>query len=287
MEQIIFTNGNGETIILDKGKPFLLQSFSGTGGIDADVQMTKAPYQDGETHTSTLLNTRTLSFEVAIFADSQEELYQRKSDLMRILNPKLGKGLLTYRYGNRSKEIEVVVDSAPVFPTGMDNSGIGFQRTIFTLLCPSPFWMDIYTESEEIADWIGGLTFPLTLETIFAERGKQRSFVNDGDVETPIEVVFYGMCENPTIKNLTTGEFIKVNKLIDENQKLIITTHFGNKKVEIEDSEGIRTNAFNYIDLSSKFIQLSPGNNLIEYSADNGEEETRVLVKWKNRYLGI
>ncbi len=287
MEQLIFTNSNGESITFNHGKPYLLQFLNGTGGVEGDMHMEKAPFQDGETYINTLLNTRIISIEAAVFADTQQELYHRRTELVRILNPKLGKGIIRYEYDGITKEIEAVVDSPPVFPSGIENKGIGFQRASLTFICPSPFWTDIYIESEEMADWVGGLTFPLTLETMFAERGKRRTFINHGDVSTAVEVLFYGLCENPSIRNLTTGEFIKVNKLINESEKLIINTHFGNKSVEIEDSQGIRTNGFNYIDLNSKFFHLVPGENLIEYSADSGEDETKVLVKWKNRYLSI
>lgn len=287
MEKLVFTNSNGESIIFDHGKPYLLQSFNGTGGVEGDIHMEKAPFQDGETYINTLLDTRTIDIEVAIFANSQDELHQRKAEFVRVLNPKLGKGTVRYEYDGIVKEIESVVDSPPIFPVGIENKGIGFQRTAFTFLCPSPFWTDSYIKSEEMADWVGGLTFPLSLETTFAERGKRRTLTNDGDVSTAIEVVFYGQCENPTIENLTTGEFIKVNKLINEGEKLIISTYFGNKAVVIEDTQGTRTNAFNYIELNSKFLQLLPGQNLMQYSADSGEDETKVLVKWKNRYLSI
>lgn len=287
MERLVFTNSLGESIVLEQGKPFLLQSLQGTGSVEGNIHMEKAPLQDGETYISTLIDTRYLSIEVAIFADTQGELHQRKSELVRVLNPKLDKGVIRYEYDGIVKEIEAVVDSSPIFPSGDDNRGIGFQRTSFTVICPSPFWTDTYFESEEMADWVGGLTFPLSIPTSFAERGKRRTLINDGDVSTAVEIIFYGQCENPTIENLTTDEFIKVNKLVSKDEKLIINTYFGNKSVEIENSQGVRTNAFNYIDLNSKFFQLSSGENLIQYSADSGEDETKVLLKWKNRYLSI
>ncbi|MTI46660.1 MAG: phage tail family protein [Firmicutes bacterium] len=285
MEQITIINSKGENITLGHGKPYLLQSLSGTGSVEGDIHMEKAPFQDGETYINTLIDTRALTIEAAILVDTHEELLEKKSKLARVLNPKDGKGTLKYEYQGLSREIEIVVDSAPVFPVGSENKGIGFQRTTFTLICPSPFWTDSFYESEGMADWIGGLTFPLSLGTTFAERGKTRIFNNAGDVPTPVEIVFYGQCENPIIENISTGEFIKVNKLIDTDEKLVITTDFGNKSVEVEDSQGNRTNAFNYIDLNSSFFHLKSGENLIEYSADGGEEETKVLVKWKNRYL--
>lgn len=71
-------------------------------------------------------------------------------------------------------------------------------------------------------------------------RGDPRvNIVNDGHVETPIEVEFHGPAENPRVTNLTTGEYVQVNRTLTSDDVLFINTAFRNKIVEIE-RNGIR-----------------------------------------------
>ena len=58
--------------------------------------------------------------------------------------------------------------------------------------------------------------------------------------------------------------------------------YFGEKYVRINGE-----NAFHYIDLDSVFWQLDPGENILSYQSNNDSIKTRVIVKWKNRYIGL
>ena len=99
---------------------------------------------------------------------------------------------------------------------------------------------------------------------------------------TPVEIEFKGPAVNPTVSNLTTGEFIKVNRELGEEDVLTISTAFGRKYVRVNGK-----NAFHYIDLNSVFWSLAPGENILSYQSNNDSIKTRVTVKWKNRYVGI
>ncbi|MBP3906958.1 MAG: phage tail family protein, partial [Peptostreptococcaceae bacterium] len=139
---------------------------------------------------------------------------------------------------------------------------------------------------EELTTWIGGLNFPLNLPFNLKQRGEdKKNIFNDGHVDTPVEVVFKGPAINPKIVNQTTGKFIQVNRELTSEDTLYITTQYRNKKVEIE-RNGVRTNAFNYIDLDSTFFNLSVGDNLIEYSTQSLEPQG-VSIKYSQKYLGV
>ncbi|WP_412102366.1 phage distal tail protein [Paenibacillus larvae] len=46
-------------------------------------------------------------------------------------------------------------------------------------------------------------------------------------------------------------------------------------------------NAFHYIDLASSFFQLVVGKNILEYNSGNDSSKTKVIVSYKNRYVGV
>ncbi|KXA13728.1 phage distal tail protein, partial [Clostridium perfringens] len=138
-----------------------------------------------------------------------------------------------------------------------------------------------------ISTWVGGWKFKFKLPFSFKKRGKsQKNVYNDGHIETPVEIIFKGPALNPSITNSTTGEFIKVDRELTTDDILYIKTNFGEKKVEIE-RNGIRENAFHYIDLDSTFFNLELGDNLIEYRTENDLEPQSVEIRYRNRYIGV
>lgn len=282
MQRLTFTAANGQSIKMDT-RPFRLLTLQGAGAVQTDIQTQKAPYQDGATYIDALLEPRFLLLDVAIMAENNERLYQHRRKLAQVFNPKLGPGLLRYEYDGGVKEIEAVAELAPEFPTGRDNRAPGFQRAILSLVCPSPFWLDDYTVSEEIVTWIGGMTFPWVLPSSFAMKGpKIINIVNRGDVETPVRIEFRGPATNPRVTNRATGEYIQINRELLSGDVLIITTDFGAKRVEINGE-----NVFNWIDLGSEFWQLQVGDNVIEYSSDDPVESAAVTISYRNRYVGV
>lgn len=286
MQRIIFTNARGQSVELKSSAPFLLQSVDGLGDVDADIQTQKAPFQDGSTFIESVLQERSISLEIAIIADKSTILKQRQF-LASVFNPKLGPGTLRYENGETVREIEAVPDGVPVFPSGRENRGPFFQKAMVNLLCPEPFWLDEFHTSEKMSYILGGLSFPLRLGTSFAQRGFKKILRNQGDVATPVTIEFYGPATNPVVWNRTTGEFVRVNRSLGEQDKLIITTNFGNKSVLIENNDGTTTNVFNWIDLESSFWQLVPGENIIEFGSDSDATKSRVIVSYKNRYLSV
>lgn len=285
-----YTNQNKESITINHTGKYRLIDLQGLGTVSAETQTVKAPYQDGVTHLDTLLDSRYLTIEVGIFADSPEELFQLRRKLSSVLNPKHSNNILRYVNGDSIYEIEAVPEATVDFPTGANNTSECFQRAFIELMCPKPFWLSIIGKTQPMANWIGGFGFPLSFlgsNVGFAERGSKVVVVNDGDVPAPIEIHFAGEAVNPLVRNITTGEYIRVNRTLTATDKLIITTEFGNKRVEIENAEGERINVFNWLDLNSTFFQLQVGENEIEYKSDSGIEYSTVELKWRNRYLGI
>ncbi|MGG1534507.1 phage tail family protein [Brevibacillus agri] len=282
MRKLTFTNARGESVTLGNSAPFLVTKLEGAG--PATIQSQKSPYQDGVTYLESLMEPRHLTLEGAILAKTGDAIFANRRTLSGVFNPKLGPGTLRYEYDGGVKEIQAVADGAVVFP---DRSGMPTQRFLINLLCPQPFWLDTFTTGKEMSYLAGGLSFPLRLGTNFSNRGFQMNFRNEGDVSTPIRFKFFGPAINPTVTNVTTGEFIRVKRELLEGDYLEVDTSFGNKRVEIVREDGSRENAFHYIDLASTFFSLVPGANKLEYSSSDDSTRAKVQITYRNRYVGI
>lgn len=283
MRRLTYSNSRGEQISFYLS-PFLITSLTGIGEVDANVQGQQAPYQDGDTYIDTILQPRFIELEAVITDADLKVIKDYRRQISKICNPKLGLGKITLELDGDLKEIKGTLDGGVVFPErGQDV----WQKFMITWKCPNPYWKTVYESSESMAFLLGGLSFPLRLGTSFSSRGFRKTISNEGDVPTPISIEFIGPAINPVVQNLTTGEFVRVNRTLDDGEKLIINTEFGNKSVEMIDNEGNRTNVFNWIDLESSFWNLINGDNLVEYRSEDDNTKARVKITFKNRYVGI
>lgn len=283
MEKVVITNKNGESITLGNQSPYFLEILDGAGNIPVTIESQKSPKQDGSTYIDNMLESRAISIEgVIVTRGNPNEVLECRREMQRVLNPKLGELILTYYHNDIIKEIKAIAETTPVFPSGQGSKGLYYQKYLLYLLCHQPFWLDTYYESREMSYIMGGLKFRLFLPTSFSDRGFKRKAVNEGDVSTPVTIEFKGPAINPTVTNLTTGEFIKVNRELGEQDVLTVSTNFGEKYVRINGE-----NAFHYIDLDSIFWCLLQGENILSYESNNDSIKTKVIVKWKNRYIGL
>lgn len=288
MEKITYTNVRGESIVFD-GPPFYLVSVNGLGDVGANVQRKKAPYQDGSSRIGSTLDERVIPIEFLIVGDDYAEVSERRIQMSRILNPKLDEGTLRYENDYVVREISVSAESVPFFPDGSGNRITEMQKGLVTLVASDPYWKSTTIVEEPMAAFVELFEFPSDYWELDADgdiyfemgiEGERRHFTIDGDSEVPIQITFNGPSTNPVIHNLTTNEFIKVNRTLNQGDVLFIDTE--NATVEIN---GV--NAFNWIDLGSTFWKLQIGENIVEYTADDGAADAELVIKWQERYTAV
>jgi len=289
VETVTFKNRLGESITFG-GPPFYLQKINGLGDVTADNQTQRAPYQDGSTYIDTTLDERYIDIEFLIVNELGEgygKVSEKRSRIARVLNPKLGLGILRYENESVVREIYCVAESVPIYP---DESRVKtLQKGMVTLRAPNPYWLTEET-SDQLTVWEGGLKFPLRLPTKLARMSlnKSKIILNDGDAETPFEAIFNGPATSPIrLINKTTNKYIEVNQSLLEGEKMIISTAFGKKRVTKVLVDGTRINAFHFITMGSSFFNLIQGNNLLDYSTGADYERAAVQIIYRNRHLAV
>ncbi|MFN0222108.1 phage tail family protein [Paenibacillus sp. KR2-11] len=284
MRRLIYTNGRGESVALAHA-PYFLTKLDGTGAVEAEIQMQVAPYQDGATFLDAKLSPRYLSIEGALHwpGATPAAINERRQWLVRVLNPKLGLGLLRYEYEGGVKEIRAIAESSPVFP---DREGAPVQRFMIHLVCPDPAWLDPEFRTWKLASIVGGFSFPIRLPLSFGRVGQSARIENPGDLDAPVLIVFRGPLKTPVLENKTTSKRIKLDQVVPEGDYLEINTAFGQKSVT-RVSGGSRTNAFHWVAPDSEFWSLVPGDNEISYSATEESEAGAVTLEFRPQYLGV
>lgn len=282
--EIIYSNEAGETITLQSRRPFFLTKVEGAGEIKQDITTFKAPEQDGAFFVSGTLDTRNITLEGTLLADTVNDAYALRRKLLRIFTPKQ-KGTLLYR----GRQIACVVEEASFsVSTGERNHAF-----IISLLCPSPFFADPEELRIELAAWEEAFYFPLEIPADGIEFGIRApsqimTVDNMGDVSCGCTILFkaLGAVQNPELYCIDTDEYIRLNKTMANGEELRVKTYFAGKRVT-STLGGVTTNAFSCVDTGSVFLQLAPGRNLLRFSADENMELLEVTILYRPQYLGV
>lgn len=283
--KLYFTNARGESVLFDGSTPpLLLSKLEGVGGAPAEIQMLRAPYQDGSTFIDAVLGPRYLDVEGMIWSVRPDEVMDRRQKLVRVLNPKLGPGRLRLEIGGTVREIDAIVESSPVFP---DRGAAPIQRFAVSFVCPDPAWRDPKEEIWTLAGFVGGFSFPLSFPLSFGMVGQTLDIINRGDLDTPVFIRIIGPLRNPVLENKTTGERITITRELAAGEVLEINTAFGQKSVTIIDAAGNRSNGFHYVAPDSVFWQMVPGVNRISYAATEETPASAVTLSFYHRFAGV
>ena len=274
-----FSKGE-EKLVLDE-PDFGVTEYSGIEATDYELEKSVNSNFIGER----LKRKKVLSRPIEISADylgSDELKSDKRQELIRFFSP-FSSGTLTVNYLGVEREIEYEVESFQIESQNVCDM-LEFK---VELSCMDPIFQDIVQTGETISTWVKGWAWKFTLPFKLKERGEPKKNVfNSGHTEAPLEIYFHGPAVNPKIMNLSTGEFIRIKRELTSDDILYINTAFGQKKVEIIRG-GVSTDAFDYIDLQSVFFSLQVGDNMLEYTSENGLDPQSVEVRYKNRYIGV
>jgi len=125
------------------------------------------------------------------------------------------------------------------------------------------------------------------LKTRFANVGYRLDYDNDSDTDVPVRLKYFGPVTNPIITNETTGEAIKVNRILNKGDVLEINTEDGEQTVNIVRENGETENVFHWIDLENRdFFKLMIGRNVISYSGDDESNSGSIEVEFSRKWVG-
>ena len=288
--KLTYENENNQKIELKYSAPFFLQSIEGEYGLTNIITSNSNAYIDGSTVINTRIDNRYLSITGIIKTNTVNELIDKRIELIKIFNPKF-KGKLVYENGDIKRVIDCYIEDAPKFT----DRNVKIQKHFrISLYCPYPYWRDESDSKVDIALWEGGFHFPLIIP---ADSGvymgvRNPSLIvnvnNTGDVESGVIIEFkaLGTLRNPSLFNVNTREFFKINKAMVEGEVIRVNTNIGNKRVT-QFLNGVETNILNLIDLESTFLQLKVGDNLFRYDAEENLNNLEVSIYYNPMYLGV
>nr|WP_050607268.1 phage tail family protein [Clostridium niameyense] len=283
-----FINSLGAEIEFTDTAPLILQEIDISNSVN--IYNSKGMCQDGSKYNGNTLDVKDITVQVALNASNPIELDMLKDKINIIFNPKLNEGYLIYK----GKKIKCIINKLPYYNENVNNI---YCECLIHLTAYNPFWNDIEDSKKQIALWKGDFHFPLIIPQgkgiIMGHREPSLivNVENKGQVKTGMIIEFYarGTLKNPSLFNVNTREFIKINKSMVAGEKIIINTNYGKKKI-LSISNGIETDILNYLDIiggGDTFLQLNVGDNLFRYNADENLDNLEVNIYYNNNYLGV
>lgn len=292
-EKLIYTNDRGESIEFSPDSVYhcnVSKDVEGIAGVTNVVYKTNSMGQHGDTYVGQRIEARDIEILGHINTRNKQQAYELRRQMLKVLNPELG-GTLLYQYGSFNRVISCRLHGTP----DIKRQGVLPEFSI-PLDCLNPFWREETEEKEDIASWIAAWEFPCEIEQdnpqsmIFGHRSESVivNCYNEGDVSTGMRIRFkaLGTVVNPSILNMDTDEFIKLNVTMFPDDVIEVNTKYGSKGAVLL-RDGISTDYFRYIDVDSTFIQLAIGDNNFKYDAEGGVNSMEVAVYYNKEYLGV
>ena len=295
IEKLFYTNEKGESIEFSADSLYHVNvaKITGLSDVKNKLYSTSSMGQDGSTITGNKIQPKHIVITGAIKTTNKSTVSTAKRTLNHILNPHL-QAEIVHEYSDRRRVISCRLETAPTFKRG--NVLLTFTIDV---ICPHPFWKEEHERETNIAGWEGLYEFAretggFEIASGGVEMGRRTRTVvvpviNDGDVSTGIRVEFVANVSvtNPTLTNITTGEYMAFPGLtMQSGDKLVVTTSYGKKACKLYRS-GAVINALSYWDTGGKFLQLETGENLFSCSADENADGLDVSVFATNQYLGV
>lgn len=276
---------NNKSIEISRKGPFRLLMIEGIESGELELITTDNTLFDGSTINNKRIKNRAITVEAEYSGENKKKA---RSELISFFNIHHD-GKLTINYMGTELEIDYSLEN---FKSKINNLNEPLKFLV-DLYCPNPYFRDILGHRIDMATWISSFEFPLEIlpegiELGFKEQSLIANIFNDGDVPCGMEVKFkaLGILSNPSLFNVNTREYMKINQTMQAGDIITITTHLQNKRVWL-DRNGIRTNIFNWWDELGTFLQLETGDNLFRYDADEGIENLDVSIYYTPQYLGV
>lgn len=283
---------NGFTSLDITARPYYVKSTEGFDQLDVTLVTSQGFDQDGASVLNDYITPRDMEISGQVYADCPEQMRQIKERLFNIFLPKKDLTINHY-YGGRNRLITARAENTPKFAFTKVST---VENYAVRLKAADPFWRDAADTLLPIANLTGGLHFPLVIPkaTGVTFGVKSPTLIanvhNYSAVKIGMKFVFIanGTVTNPQLFDINTRNFFKLKCEMAAGEKITVVT--GADKTVTRNVSGIESDYIGKIDIAgggNTFLELAPGDNLLRYGADDGENMLEVRIYYRNRYLGV
>lgn len=291
IESLVLTNTvTLQSVLLDKDNSELVLDEADLGTVEGTHHSYKYVSQVGVYIDSTTLEQRTVSISGWVIGDTYGELKDNKEVLNRLVNPLHPiDAIVQEKY-----KLTFKPDYSVKYSVSYEENNEVLCKFLIQGTCADPMFTTKDKQSALVASIIPKFRFPLVIPQNtgilmgLREPSLLATLNNGGDIDTGLLVTFSctSTVTNPSLLNVDTREFIKVNKVMSAGEQIVISTGSGEKYIK-GIVNGVEYNYFKYMDFDSTWLQLHTGENILKYDADNNVDGLEVLISFLPKYLEV
>lgn len=306
IRSLTITNYLGDSIKLELRRPelsgFLIQSISGLGPAQANINTTEVITNDGSLFNSARLNQRNIVLQMTFIPSNSGETIE---DIRQ----------KSYKYFPVKKSLNIYIetDNRHVKTTGYVESNepdifSSQEGTQISIICPDPYFYSAGANGNHVTDFYGVspvFEFPFSNESlttsliVFGNINTRAdgvvTYLGDAEIGMLIKIHAVGTASNLTIYNASTRETMKINtakletltgKGLSAGDDIVISTYKGSKSITLI-RNGVFYNILNCLDKNAIWFTLAKGDNIFTFSAETGITNLQFSIENKIVYEGI
>ena len=274
-------NQYGEVLELTHNEGYVITDITGIDPPDAVINTTRNAGADGSMFNGAYVDNRQIVITMAINSPAEDNRitlykYFKMKNAIRLF----------YKNSTRDVYIDGYVQHINI--QYFDKKQI-VQITVF---CPNPFFNDVSDNMVEFNAIDSLFEFPFEIVTPipFSEitTGEEINVRNLGDVASGMEIkiIVAGTVTNPVMYNVVTNQYFKIIKSFATGDVIVINTNKKYKKVQLT-SEGTTTSIVGNIASGSTWLQIDPGDNIFQITADSNPENIIAFCNTVTQYEGV
>lgn len=293
---------NDREFLMGPDEEIDITEISGLESSDLDLVLTETALSDGSYVESRKVKKRPISIK-ACYRNNKDNASKRAS-VIRFFNPKFPGTLYVALMGvarripyeiegwkfakqkNFDQRIHIALDLICPDPYFSSLSDFGRNMAGKTAMFAFP-WMSLPKKADNLKSYPEKARGLLLGGSVMGYRTLREyvNLFNDGDCETGVRAVFIakkGPVKNPKIEHKSTGEYMRVITNMAKGDQLVIDTSKRHQIIELNGQ-----NVYQRADHFSTPFQLFVGDNLLKYTADEGQPNLDVNLYFTSRYVGV
>lgn len=276
-------NTNGEILYLQPNPSYIIALIDGLNPPKANINGTSITNSDGQVLNQSRIDTRNIVITMYI----NEPVETNRINLYKFFR---NKNLIKIYYENGTRKI-MTEGYVETFEFDLFAAR---QAAQISIKCLDPYLKSAEEIYSEMSNTESLFEFPFDLSEmgqVMSEYSSQieTHIVSDGEVTTGciIEIRANGAVTSPiTIYESVENKIMKINADMQNGDLITINTNKGNKRISRTRGTVI-TNLINYLDDSSEWFNIRPGENVLTFSAGTNADLLEITIRHYDNYLGV
>ena len=297
IQSIAVTNHLNDRLVIDLKRPsytkgFYIKKITGLEPVKANINISDYAIVDGGAFNSARLPSRNIVITLGYLDVGTPTIEQ------------IRQSSYTYFPIKKRVKLEIFSDRRKCETYGfIEKNEIDIfskdEGSVISILCPDPYLysIDAGINTTIFYGVVNQFEFPfsndstteslLTLGAITNQQEANVIYTGDANIGVTLDFYARGNVSNISVYNMVTREEMHLNIDLVSGDELFVTTNKGEKAITLL-REGVYSNALNALDINnSVWFQLSKGDNLFSYTAEEGLEYLQLKIENRVLYEGV